>query len=303
MKINAGTLIKKIRGDLGLNQEEMADRLFINSRQLSRIETGEAKFDIWQLMSTLETLGYPSEDFWLVYLDSDDYDGYRIYRELRAALRDDDAKKASELLGSLQQNSVSEKPIVRQIIAWVEIKLNNDLSHEDELEELYKVLRMSKKNFEESKISEYKLNYTEIRILMAIAACCVYLEDKERAINIFESLVKSREKSRTSEEDRAIFFPVLLFNLSNLYGQAERVKESLKACEQGLAISKEYNNFRFVPRLLHNMASGLRLSGEEEQIYKPLLVRAYHCAYAMGQMGIAKTIKKEAKEKFGILEL
>ncbi|MCL2400649.1 MAG: helix-turn-helix transcriptional regulator [Defluviitaleaceae bacterium] len=303
MKIAGGEVIRRLRKELGINQEEMSERLFLSERQLSRIETGETKMDVWQLMSFLETLGHPSEDFWLLYLDSDDYEGYRTFRKLRSHLRNDDKSEAQKSLDVLMMSSVADKPLVRQIITWAEIRLNDNLSDNKVIEELYKVLKISRPNFDVNMISELRLNYTEIRILMSIAAYYSKIGNREKAIHISDELIKSRENSQTSEEDRAIFFPALFFGLSNLLGQAGRIKDSLKACEKGLEISKEYNNFRFVPQLLHNKASGLRLQGEEEKIYKPLMVRAYHCAYAMGLTGVAKRIKEDAKNDFGILEL
>ena len=136
---------------------------------------------------------------------------------------------------------------------------------------------------------------------MSIAACYSNMGNKEKAIYITESLVDSRKRARTSEEDRANFFPALLFSLSNLYGQEGRIKESIKACEQGLEVAREYNSLNFIPRLLHNLATGLRRIGEEEQIYKPHLIRAYHCAYAIGQTQIAKGIKEDAEKRFNIV--
>ena len=42
--------------------------------------------DIWQFISTLELLSQPTEDFWLLYLDSDEYESYEKYRKIRRSL-------------------------------------------------------------------------------------------------------------------------------------------------------------------------------------------------------------------------
>ena len=42
---------------LVLNQEEMAEQLFISVRRLARIESGEAGMDVWQFITILELLG------------------------------------------------------------------------------------------------------------------------------------------------------------------------------------------------------------------------------------------------------
>jgi len=188
-------------------------------------------------------------------------------------------------------------------VSWAKVTLDKEISNEKALEKLYEALEISKPKFDESKLSDYRLNHQEISILLSISFHYSALGDKERAVYIAETLIENREKSRTTEEDRVVFFPALFFNLSNQYGQMGEIKKSMEACRRGLEISREYNNFRFVPGLLFNLASGLCLSGEEEQMYKPYVVRAYHCAYAMGEMKVARDIKRDAEEYFGILDL
>ena len=51
MRINSNELIKQMRKDMRISQEEMAERLQISTRQLSRIETGEREMDLWQFIS------------------------------------------------------------------------------------------------------------------------------------------------------------------------------------------------------------------------------------------------------------
>lgn len=303
MKVNTGAIIKKLRLDAGLTQVEMAEMLFVDTRQISRFESGDFKMDVWQLMSMLQIFGQPSDDFWLFFLDSEDYNGYRAYRKLKSDLRNENYDEATKSLELLEKSSVSTKRFVRQIVSWAKIYLDKELTNEEALVQLYEVLKVSKPEFDEEKLSDYRLNYQEMRILLHISVCYSAIGDKERAIYIAEALIESREKSRTSEEDRAVFFPVLFSNLSNHYGQIGELKKSMEVCRRGLEISREYNNFRFVPKLLLNLASCLCLLGEEEQIYKPHVVRAYHCAYAMGLTKVAKDIKRDAEEHFGITDL
>ena len=73
--------------------------------------------------------------------------------------------------------------------------------------------------------------------------------------------------------------------------------EHLKA----IKICRECSNLLYVPIILYNMANCLHLLGEEEQIYKPHIIRAYHCAYAIGDTRIAQIIKKDAEDDFGII--
>lgn len=300
MQLNSGEIIKKIRVDLKLSQEEMATRLFIEQKRISRIETGKVKVDIWQLMQMLELLGYPSEDFWLLYLDSEEYEGYRTYRLLKRQLWERDFDKANVTMNNITQRPLAKQPFIAQFLELAKVMLEEKLSHKDAIEELFKAIKLSIPTFDVSKIHEYRLTYNEIYILIEMAGNYSKMEDKDSAICITQAIIESRENSRTSEEDRARLFPALMFNLSNYYGQSGRVKEALKACNQAIEICREYSNFNDVPAILLNTASCHYLLGEQHHIYKTHLLRAYHTAYAHGDFELGKRIKADAKRDFDI---
>jgi len=296
-------LIKKLRKDLGINQEELAARLHIGTRQLSRIETGEKDLDIWQMMTILEALGHPTEDFWLLYLDSVEYENYKEYRRIKRLLREKRYTEVREHLPSFEQSALVKHPFIQQFISQARIEADIDMPPEQAIEELYKVIKMTRSDFDESKIPDYRLSYNEICIIACIVTKLSALGRFEHAISLTKAIIESRERIRVSEEDKAHLLPVLLFNVSTMLGREEKFKESLKYCTDALEAAREYNNFRLVPGILYNMASCYRILGEEEHIYKTHLMRAYHCAYAIGDNRIAKIIKNDAECSFGIYDL
>ena len=303
MKLNSGELIKQMRKDMDISQEDMADRLYISPRQLSRIETGEKSLDIWQFTSLMELLGLPTEDFWLLYLEANEYREYLLYKQIKRLLKERKFLEAKDVLLELENNSLSERPFINQFIAYAKVATDKDMPHEQAIEGLYAAILISRKDFDESKVSEYRLNYNEISILNHLALRLNNSGEKERAITITKAIIESRDSIRASEEDKATHLPSLTFNLSNYLGQAGRYKESLDYCDKAIKVSREYGNLGTVPRILHNMASCYRLLGEEQQVYKTYLVRAYHCAYAIGDNEVANNIKKDAEAKFGITDL
>ena len=56
-----------------------------------------------------------------------------------------------------------------------------------------------------------------------------------------------------------------------------------------------------IPMLMYNMACGYHLTGEDEQAYKPLLLKAYYCALAIDDCETAEIIQQDAEETFNIL--
>jgi len=303
MRIKKGELIKKMRKDMGMSQEELAEILHMSPRHLSRIETGEKDIDFWQIMSLLEVLGMPTEDLWLLYLDLHEYEDYRKYKDLKRLLRDKKLKEAKDALAELEQGLLSKQPFIMQFIALAKIETDTAISNEQAVEELYQAIRKYKPNFDINKISEYRLNYNEIYIITSIANKLNAQGKVREAVAITQDLMTNRQNMNASDEDIANTLPVLMFNLSTMLGRLGEYKESFKYCTRAYEISKEYNNLRIIPGILYNMASCYRLLGEEVQIYKTHLVRAYHCANAHGDHEAAKTIKNDALIDFGIEDL
>ena len=300
MRINSGELIKKMRKDMGMSQENLAEQLHISPRHMARIESGSANMDIWQFMSILELLGQPTEDFWLLYLNTKEYEEYRAYRRIKKLLHDRNFSEVRKILPEFETSLLSKQFFIRQFVAYVKVKIDKEISHEQALEKLYEAVRMSKPDYEENRVAEYRLTYNEVGILVEIAGRLSIMGERDRAITLTKAIIESREESRTSEEDRTTLFPALMTNLSTMLGKAKRYKESIAICNEAIEICREHNRLRLVPVILYNMASCYHLLGEEEQIYKPHLIRAYHCAYAIGDNEAANIIKKDAEDRFDI---
>ncbi|MCL2407952.1 MAG: helix-turn-helix domain-containing protein [Defluviitaleaceae bacterium] len=309
MKANSADIIKSLRKEMGISQEDMAERLFMSVRQLARIESGEAGMGVWQFVSALELLGAPSEDFWLLYLSSAEYASYREYRKLKRRLSDSDMPQSTGIIENIEHSVLFNQPVVRQFVLYAKILIdvNTKLSSgleicaDEILNELRFVMAISKPGFDENVIPEYRMSYNEIMIAMSMAQCYSLRKEFGRAADIVLAMIQGREDTKTSEEDRAILFPPLYSSLSHIYNAAGKYKEALKACENAVEIAREYNNLRSVPDILCCMAHCHLKLGEEEHIYRTHLVRAYHMCYAIGKNEAAARIKDDALKYYNVV--
>ena len=300
MKINSAEIIKTMRKEMGLNQEELAEQLFISVRQLARIESGEARVDMWQLLSTLELLGNPTEDYWLLYLDSDEYSSYKDYKRLKRKLTSDDWSDVKSIIADIEKGPLIKQPVIQQFVSYMKTVDETCMKSDEALGELLKAMHMSKPNFEEDKISEYRMTYNEMLIALGMAESLAVSGEHSRAIAMVQSMINSRENARVSEEDKAILLPSLYYVLALVLKMAGKYKEALNACDNAVEICREYNNLRKIPEMLFCMADCYHKMGEEEHVYKTHLVRAYHVAYGIGRNKAAATIKADALKHYGV---
>ena len=88
MTKNAGKLFGHLRKSKGISQSQMAERLHMSQRKLSRIETGEIAFEVADLIVGFMFLNINVDDLWMIYLDYDEFVGYQHYQKIRKFLKD-----------------------------------------------------------------------------------------------------------------------------------------------------------------------------------------------------------------------
>ena len=301
MKINNGEIIKKIRKDTGLSREEFADILHITHKQMSRIESGIADIDIWQFMSILELLGRPTEDFWLLYLSCEEYDIYKKYRELKRLLGNNLLGEATAMFSEFGESILSEQTFIGQFLAYIKILIDKDITHQKVIDKLFIAMRISNPDFNENETAEYRMTYNELCIAIEIADRMNKIGEYDRSEVFIKKLTENMERFRISEEDKAVLFPLLMLNFCTNLCESEKFQEALEICNKAEEISMAYDNFKYIPRILHNIATCYKELGEDEQVYKPYLVRAYHFAHTIGDNKEANIIKNNAKESFNIV--
>jgi len=82
MQTNGGHLIKYLRKKNGVTQAQLAKKLFMTQGMLSNIEKGDAKLSIMDFKVAFAVLGVVTEDFWIVYLNEEEFEGYLLHKEI-----------------------------------------------------------------------------------------------------------------------------------------------------------------------------------------------------------------------------
>lgn len=112
--ILTSVLIKQARDQLNMSQVDLANKLFVGQKQISRYENGEAQLNLWQFIAIFELLGKPTEDMWLLFLETHEHKTYRLYKELKTQLRNREHENARVNLESLLKSDFADKPFFQQ---------------------------------------------------------------------------------------------------------------------------------------------------------------------------------------------
>ncbi|MCL2840638.1 MAG: helix-turn-helix domain-containing protein [Defluviitaleaceae bacterium] len=295
------TILKDFREKANLSQSDIAEKLGATQQRISAIETGATDVSIWEFMQIMQIIGQPTENFWMLYVETNEYEAYRKYRELNRLLRDDtQLDKARKLLPYFEKKKLAKEPFIKQFIAYAKIVTNEEMKAEQAIFELEETIKITFKDYDESQVNGKHMTYHEIKIATEIAFKLNQLGEHDRGIALLKAILEGRENAKTTEDDKRILFPSLMYNLAGFLREAERMEEAIETSNETLKICKKYKSYKSVPWIHYNIACCQRALGEEEYLYKNHLQLAYYCARAHGDNQSATIIKKDAEESFNI---
>jgi len=308
-------VIMKFCNDVGVSIFSNIDDIDIPDVNLYKVFKGEERLTIWQFDRMMRAFGRPYEDYWMVYLTPDEYEIFAAYRETKYLLNGRDYDIAYGLLLKLRKHTLYtgyDDLFLKQFVAFAEIKLQHDMPHEEAIGKLYEALNICFRDEDKidigemlmndfKNISNIALNSNAVSILINLAYRYSATGRLHQAILITRQLIANREKYITGEEEKNESMLGLFANLSTMLGKIGEFKECVDACNRGMELCGKAKDYRVKPRLLYDQAYAYHDLGEEEQIYKPLLIRAYHMARGMSQHNYANTIKNDAEKELGII--
>jgi len=311
MQSNGGNLIKHLRKKMGVTQEELANKLFMSQRALSNIENGTTGLSIMDFYAAFQALGLPTEDFWIVHLTTQEFEGYLQYKKMRYCLCSGNVTALSDMYQSIINNPLAQRPFLSQFLSYVSVIIDNNMPGDQKLQTLFAALGRSIDAFEEP--GQYRLNYNEVLIINEIALIYARLgqqkraavslstgheehtcPERDKAIALLSSIVQNMGNLRTTTEEDSMLFPKPHVDLSTLLMESGRFEEAAKICETTLELIKKYRYMRqlgsYASYQLGECYYKMKKSKKE---YTPLFTMAYHTARAFGQNSLANQIKEE----------
>lgn len=305
MEIN-GELVRKFRKKLGMTQEKFAKKIGVSEKTISRIENNDYKSDdynlsIWKFTRMMELVGIPDSDFWVLYLTTEEYEGYKIYKKVQRFIDQDRIEESIHLLEELSKNPIAENSIVNQSIKHMkiiaEIAFNDatgvEVYYEEILRRLYTLLSVD--YLQESKLLTQPLTQSELKILNHTAVIFYHKGDIKRSITLLESLYNRKGKFQMSEEDHAKMLPVIMANLANYLLKDEQFDKSLELATKALKLCKESKELWSIPDILLTMARLHKFNEDLEEKYTQVALQAYYSAKAMGRELLAKEVYDDFK--------
>ena len=304
--LNVGILIKKLRMQQGMKQEDLAYPI-IEQSTLSRIENGQTMPNKSTTEMLLERLGYNPGSIDII-IDKKTTDIQKTMDELYElisieSIHDDQAertKKAEELISMLEgDDEFMGERVNRQYIllnkAMCALHRKDEADSSAVLEMLMEAMKITIPEYDEKDIDKYYLSKQDVRI---INLTTMVYRDSGRVndgINVLSLLKKNFEETNIDKESKGEYYARVVYALATLLAHAERYEEAIKMCNRAAEICIETGVFRLLPLVTAYKAKCLYKLGDKDE-YPNLLKQSYYASKMFGYHNWVAMVEETAKE-------
>jgi len=305
-KVN-GELIKNLREELELSQEDFAEKISVSISTLYRMENNKSEIDVFQYMDILRMCDRNINDYFLLFWDSKEHQEYRQFMgNVTDYCNQQRFGEFVEIMKTLKDNDLINDPTVQQIIKYAEIRQtvsnrgDNEWFNPQDLDEWYNAIAITKKDFDEEKVAGYLLNTCEVNVISALSMALSYAGQHEKAILLATNLVNNKSIKMRFQVNSSDYInnATQMFFIA-AYENAKMYSDALHFAQNLIARCISTKSFISIDTVLGRAATNYKRTGEDELLYKTYFIRAYCCNLLQRGNPLA-AYEQIAKEDFGV---
>jgi len=273
----AGEMIRWGRIGKSLSQEELSEGI-CSPEAMSRIETGRHAPSVRNFRALTEKLDM-EQDYFNARLDTTDFEVLEKECELDRAISLRKLDEAQRYLDEIKEKLDMDSPLnARRIRVDEACILHEQGKLEDEkfLAVCEWALGCGKEEWRQEKFWRQFLTSFRAEVLNYIALVHDSGQKRETAIYIWENILKWLRESKVRLSDRYGTSMTAVSNLSSSYGEAGRLDDCLRMCEEGVQLCLESGRGVRLAKFLGNKGEAMWLMREEKEACQRYLRQAYY---------------------------
>ena len=218
-----------------LSQEQLADKLEINQKTVSRIETGVTKPKPGTFQKLKEYLEI-DRDICNTKIVTDDFEVLEMERELTRYFHYRDYENAERVYAALKKRLDMKEKVNQQYVKYRDtyLKMNKKvISMEACIEEYMEAFYITRENGLED-LGKVILTRLEISILNAMMTAYIQVGKLQNGIEIMEKVKEGYENSKVDKKFHYTEVMAIYVTLANLYEKNGQFDEAIKNCDEGI---------------------------------------------------------------------
>ena len=259
-----GDFLREIRIRKGYTQEEVSFGI-CTPASLSRIENGTQMPGRLILEKLLERLGTENNLF-NVFVSRDEIELYTAIQELIRYVTDEDMDKLEEQIAKVEKLTEGSSELEQQSLLWAKGKLAAQKYKDNSaaMKLFMKAIHITLPDFDgRTPLRNHLLTFDEITIINSIAVRYAQNGEYMSAIKLNMWLKDYMESRIVDGKMKTAKYPMILYNLSNWFGEEACHKEALKMADEGIDFCIKYGNLVIFPALILNKGVALIEMGQQ----------------------------------------
>jgi len=309
--LNISNLLKQLRSEKDLTQEQLAEKAHVHVKTIRRIELEKSSPNVETLRLILHALGINESEFYAQLYNIDMRQFNSDFDEILDLNSTNNHQAANIKLDELKAKGYCNMaaPTIKQAILFcdaVELYYLHK-NYVSCFETCCEALQVTISNIlSEDKIVDYEkittlvLTINEFRILNIMANASEQIGHQRQALEISSALLVSIENNTINYNIKKEVLPLAYTNFSHRLLNGKSYAEALEVVERGLEFSRNVKEFKFIGELLCHKGTALHFLGEDEQASK-LLHQAHDTFIKNGDTEYADIMRESAKQLLGII--
>lgn len=304
------TLIYEKRKVSGLSQERLAEVSNVSRITIRRYENGDFKnLDFKQLFDISKALNFNLINYLSVYFEGLSMEEYVKLFELHKMILNLQKEEVEKFISENKNNSCFSSKIGRELFFYASALVA------DEKKDYWMALQNCgtglDTNLELFNVKEMR-NKSPIflKLMVLSASLLLKLDNCKRSEQIYSQVytyiskidyTESLFRNELFDIDFDEFRIVILCNLTHIYNNTSRYKESIASCDEAIKLMSKNKSFKFFYPVVVNKALALyKLNAQREA--KAELFKVYHLLMSIDAAGQIKSFKKLIAECFPEIE-
>ena len=285
-----GDFIRETRIRKGYTQEEVSYGI-CTPASLSRIENGAQKPGRLILEKLFERLGTENNLF-NSFVSREEMELYSAIQELIRNITDKDISKIESQVDVVELMTKDTTELEHQCLYFAkgELARQRDENNDKAMELYMKAIHITLPDFDgKNPLRSNLLTFDEIMIINAIAILYAESGNIMLAIQLDIWLKEYMEGKIVDGTMKIAKYPMILYNLSNWFGDRNCHTEAFELANQGIDFCVKYGNLFFFPIFLVNKGIALAELGKiddgKEYLHQAITIELNRCAMAFEGCG------------------
>ena len=218
-----------------LSQEQLADKLEIDQKTVSRIETGVTKPKPGTFQKLKEYLEI-DRDICNTKIVTDDFEVLEMERELTRYFHYRDYENAERVYAALKKRLDMNEKVNRQYVKFRDTYLQakrGELNIEESIEKYLEALYITREDGLEN-LDKVILSRMEVTIINTMVTAYKKVGKLQDGIELMEKVRKGYEKSKVDKKFHYTEVMAVYITLSVLYEENGQFDEAIKNCDEGI---------------------------------------------------------------------